>query len=129
MAAPVFIRCDGCGYFRPSQEIVLTLLGAFPFRYCLACENDRAHHPDEVGRVREACVTDQPDRELLARAFHDMEAGVKAARKLWPGAPDPVLREAVADFLIHVRELRRAGQGAISRARRAKAGSCERGIC
>ena len=39
-----------------------------------------------------------------------MEAGVKAARNLWPGAPDPVLREAVADFLVHVRELRRAGQ-------------------
>ena len=56
-------------------------------------------------------MTDHPDRELLARAFHDMEAGVKAARNLWPGAPDPVLREAVADFLVHVRELRRASNG------------------
>ena len=56
-------------------------------------------------------MTDQPDCEVLARAFHDMEAGVKAARNLWPGAPDPVLREAVADFLVHVRELRRAGNG------------------
>ena len=25
---------------------------------------------------------------------------MKAARNLWPGAPDPVLREAVADFLV-----------------------------
>ena len=55
-------------------------------------------------------MTDHPNREVLARAFHDMEAGVKAARKLYPNAPEPVLREAVAYFLVHVRELCRNGE-------------------
>jgi hypothetical protein len=49
------------------------------------------------------------DRELLARAYHDVEVAVKAARKLWVDAPAPVQREAAADFLVHVRELRRNG--------------------
>lgn len=52
------------------------------------------------------------DRELLARAYHDYEAAVKAARALWSGAPENILREAAADFLIHVRELRRTGNAA-----------------
>jgi hypothetical protein len=55
--------------------------------------------------------TTNPDRELLARAFHDVEAAVKAARKLWPDAHETTVREAAADFLVHVRELRRNGNG------------------
>jgi hypothetical protein len=39
---------------------------------------------------------------------------VKAARKLYPNAPESALREAVADFLVHVRELRRNGHPAPS---------------
>ena len=46
-------------------------------------------------------------RELLGRAYHDYEAAVKAARALWPGAAEGTLREAAADYLVHVRELRR----------------------
>jgi hypothetical protein len=53
----------------------------------------------------------ESDRELLARAYHDYEAAVKAARKLWPNGHEATIREAVADFLVHVRELRRNGNG------------------
>lgn len=53
----------------------------------------------------------ESDRDLLARVYHDAEAAVKAAKKLWPDAPLPVQREAAADFLVHVRELRRNGNG------------------
>jgi hypothetical protein len=51
----------------------------------------------------------ETDRDLLARAFHDYEAAVKAARKLWPNGQEATIREAAADFLVHVRELRRNG--------------------
>lgn len=53
-------------------------------------------------------MTPVNDRELLGRAYHDYEAAVKAARKLWPAAGEATLREAAADFLVHVRKLRRA---------------------
>jgi hypothetical protein len=49
------------------------------------------------------------DRDLLAHAYRDYEAAVKAARSLWVGAGEATLREAAADFLVHVRELRRSG--------------------
>ena len=49
------------------------------------------------------------DRDLLAHAYRDYEAAVKAARAVWPGAGEATVREAAADFLIHVRELRRSG--------------------
>ena len=53
----------------------------------------------------------ESDRDLLARVYHDAEAAAKAAKKLWPDAPPAVQREAAADFLVHVRELRRNGNG------------------
>jgi hypothetical protein len=56
----------------------------------------------------------ESDRELLGRAFHDYEAAVKAARKLWPNGHEATIREAAADFLVHVRELRRNGNGSVS---------------
>jgi hypothetical protein len=43
-----FTRCDGCGYWRPCEEIVLTFVHTAALRYCVACELVRAHHPDEV---------------------------------------------------------------------------------
>jgi hypothetical protein len=49
------------------------------------------------------------DRTILVDTFHDFEAAVKAARTLYPGAPDDVVRLAASDFLVHVRELRRNG--------------------
>jgi hypothetical protein len=49
------------------------------------------------------------DRDLLAHAYTDYTAAVKAARALWSGAGESTLREAAADFLVHVRELRRSG--------------------
>jgi hypothetical protein len=52
-----------------------------------------------------------PDRELLARVYHDTEAAAKAAKQLWPDAPPAVQREAAADVMVHVRELRRNGNG------------------
>ena len=45
-------RCDGCGYWRPCSEIVLTFLHTETLRYCVACERVRAHHPDEVAISR-----------------------------------------------------------------------------
>lgn len=64
------------------------------------------------------------DRELLARVYHDVEAAAKAARKLWADAPPAVQREAAADFLVHVRELRRNGNGPTSAAPAEPAPSC-----
>jgi hypothetical protein len=49
--AAVFIRCDGCGYFRSSPEVVPGVIHAHTFRYCLACDRIRCHHPDEVVRA------------------------------------------------------------------------------
>jgi hypothetical protein len=46
--APVYIRCDGCGEFHPSPTIVLTMLHALAFRYCVVCDRLRVHHPGEV---------------------------------------------------------------------------------
>jgi hypothetical protein len=54
-------------------------------------------------------MSNEVDRELLARAYHDYEAAAKAARAVWKGAGEGTLREAAADFLVHVRELRRNG--------------------
>jgi hypothetical protein len=51
-------------------------------------------------------VTDS-DRDTLAYVYRDYEAAVKAARALWPGTTDATMREAAADFLIHLRECKR----------------------
>jgi hypothetical protein len=51
-------------------------------------------------------VTD-PDRDTLAHVYRDYEAAVKAARALWPGTTEATMREAAADFLIHLRECKR----------------------
>ena len=45
--------------------------------------------------------------EFHAAAYRDYEAAVKTARALWPGAAEGTLREAAADVMVHVRELRR----------------------
>ena len=46
-------------------------------------------------------------RDLLARVFADVQAAVSSAKKLYPDAPAEIIRLAAADFLVHVRELRR----------------------
>lgn len=46
--AVCYVRCDGCGEFRPSSEIVLGMVRAVTFRYCAGCDRIRAHHPEEI---------------------------------------------------------------------------------
>lgn len=49
-------------------------------------------------------------RDLLARAYRDLEAALAAARRLWgEDAGEETLIRAAEMFLIHLRELRRNG--------------------